>query len=350
MPLSTPEFSTRTADGIEWRIGLMGSPGMTIVLGLDMKRLNSEMAQVRHALFLVLPIALLLVAAGAWWVSQRALRPIETLTGTIKQVKSKGLDQRISSQDEDQEFSELIDVFNDMMEWLEKTFNQAIRFSADASHELKTPLTIIQAQLERAVLEAEPGSDEQRRYETLGKELQRLKSITQKLLLLARIDAGELKLNLRPLNLSRLVEAIAEDAEILAPKLTIESDIAPDVLAMADADLIKQVIQNLAANAIKYNLRGGFVQFKLRASGQRVRLTTENSGPRIRPEDRDKIFTRFYRGDKSRSRHISGAGLGLSLAREIVQAHQGTLTLESGPDGTTIFSLTLPRVRARRNS
>jgi signal transduction histidine kinase len=176
-----------------------------------------------------------------------------------------------------------------------------------------------------------------------GKELQRLKSITQKLLLLSRIDAGELKLNLRPLNLSQLLEGIVEDTEVLAPTLTVEGELVPDLWVMADADLMKQVIQNLAANAVKFNHKGGFVRFKLHSDDKQVEFTIANSGKGIATEDRDKVFTRFYRGDKARSRGVSGAGLGLSLAREIIRAHQGELVLEPSTDGNTVFSLTLPK-------
>jgi two-component system, OmpR family, heavy metal sensor histidine kinase CusS len=350
IPLKTPEFSTREAGGAKWRVGMMGSPDLTVVLGLSMKRLNAEMAQVRRALLMVLPIALLFVALGAWWLSQRALEPIEAVTGTIKRVKAKGLDQRISGQDEDREFSEVIAVFNDMMDWIERGFHQAIRFSADASHELKTPLTVLQAQLEQAVNEAEPGSDEQRRYVALGKELQRLKSITQKLLLLSRIDAGELKLNLRPLNLSQLVEGIVEDTETLAPDLKVENELAPDLWVMGDEDLMKQVIQNLASNAVKFNREGGCVRFDLKASDEGVRLAIANSGPGIRPESRDEVFTRFYRGDKAHSRRVGGAGLGLSLAREIVRGHHGQLVLECSSSDATVFSLTLPKATRDSNA
>jgi heavy metal sensor kinase len=344
--LKTPELFTREANGIKWRIGMTGSPELTFVLGLNTRRITEEMAQIRHAVLMALPIALLFVAAGAWWISQRALKPIEAVTGTIREVKTKGLSQRVSDQKEDREFSELIALFNDMMDWLENSFRQAVRFSADASHELKTPLTVLQAQLEQAVHEAEPGSQEQRRYVAFGKELQRLKSITQKLLLLSRIDAGELKFHLRPLDLSQMIEGIAEDTEILAPELRIESEIAPGLQVMGDADLMKQVVQNLAANAVKYNCKGGFIRMALHADGERVRLSMANSGRGIPPEERGRVFTRFYRGDKARSRTVSGAGLGLSIAREIVRAHQGELVLETSSEESTVFCVSLPRAGA----
>jgi len=243
----------------------------------------------------------------------------------------------------DREFSELIDVFNDMMDWLERSFHQATRFSADASHELKTPLTILQAQLEQAVQEAEPDSEERRRYVNLAKEVQRLKSITQKLLLLARIDAGELKLNLRPLDLSALVEGAIEDTETLAPHLNVESDVAPAITILGDEDLMRQIVQNLASNAVKYNREGGFVRFTLEANHERIRLAIANSGPGISPESHYDVFKRFYRGDKAHSRVVGGSGLGLSIAREIARAHHGDLELEKSSDGITVFSLALPR-------
>lgn len=346
VPLSRVEFFTSENDGVSWRVGVMGSPGTTLVLGINMERISREMALVRRAVFMLLPLSLLLIAGGAWWISGRGLRPIRMLTSAVERVTAKGLDQRISGQNEDREFSRLITVFNEMLERLEKSFHQAIRFSADASHELKTPLTILQGQLEQAVHEAAPGSNEQRRYSTLAKEVQRLTAITRKLLLLSRVDAGELKLNLRPLDLSQLIEAVGEDTVILAGgELEVQSSIVPGIWVLADADLMKQVVQNLASNALKYNQKGGFIRLTLQGDERRVRFTVRNSGRGIAPEDRGKVFERFYRGDKARSRQVDGLGLGLSLAREIVRAHNGDLILEETPPGVTTFTMMLPRAR-----
>lgn len=344
VPLRPPEFFTSANDGVSWRVGVLGSPNTTLVLGVNIERIGREMALVRRAVFMLLPLALLLAAGGAWWISGRALRPIGALTAAVERVTAKGLDQRITGQNEDLEFSRLITVFNEMMERLEKSFQQAIRFSADASHELKTPLTILQGQLEQAVHEAEPGSNEQRRYSALAKEVQRLTAITRKLLLLSRVDAGELKLNLRPLDLSQLIEAVGEDTVILARELEVQTSIVPGVQVMADSDLLKQVVQNLASNALKYNQKGGFIRLTLQGDDRRVRFTVANSGQGIPPEERGKVFERFYRGDKARSRRVDGLGLGLTLAREIVRAHHGDLVLEDSPAGVTAFTMMLPRV------
>jgi two-component system heavy metal sensor histidine kinase CusS len=342
-PLRTPEFLTADAPGTRWRVGIMGNPETTIVLGLNMNRLNAETAHARAAFLMALPIALMAVAAGAWWSSRRALHTLHSITRTIERVKAKGLDQRVSVQDIDREFYELIEIFNDMLAWMGRNYQQAIRFSADASHELRTPLTVLQGQLEQAIHAARPGSGEQRRYVTLGNEVQRLKRITEKLLLLSRVDAGELNLLLRPVNLSELLEGVVEDTETLAEQLEIGAEITPDVWVMADPDLLKQVIQNLAANAIKYNQQGGFIRFELRASEDGVALRTENSGRGIACEDRDRVFTRFFRGDPARARDAGSAGLGLSIGREIARAHHGDLVLETSSDSCTAFLFTLPR-------
>jgi len=345
-PLRGPEpllFTTQRAGGQQWRLGMLGNPDVTVVLGFNMNQFNAETLQLRNAFLIASMVALLLIAAGGWWISQRALRPIKMLTQAAEAVTATGLDQRIPSGDEDVEFMRLITVFNQMMDRLEKSFYQTTRFSADAAHELNTPLTILQGELEHALQSAELGSNQQQQYSTLLEEVQRLKSIIRKLLLLSLADSGQLKLNLEPVNISETLEAVCEDIEILAPHLTAEKYIDSDVWVMADADLIRQVIQNLTNNAIKYNHDGGSITLRLRCEGPVVTFSISNSGRTVPPEDRDRIFDRFYRGDKARSRRVDGVGLGLSLAREIARAHQGNLVLEDTPDGTNAFTLTLPR-------
>ena len=156
----------------------------------------------RNIFLVTLPAALLLVGGGGWLVAGRALRPLKTIAQTAERVTARGLDQRIPVSDEDPEISRLIQVLNGMMDRLEASFNQATRFSADASHELKTPLAIMQGELENAVQAAEPGSPAQQVFSNLLEETQRLKTITRGLLLLAQADAGRLKLALEDVDLS----------------------------------------------------------------------------------------------------------------------------------------------------
>jgi len=196
--------------------------------------------------------------------------------------------------------------------------------------------------LEHALNSAEPGSEQQRVYGDLLEEIQRLKSITQKLLLLAKADAGQLKLELQPMNLSSAVLELVEDACDLNESLQIEHAVQPGVQVKTDADLLQQVLQNLLSNAAKYNQPEGSIRFELSANATHASLRVGNTGPGIPESARPRIFERFFRADPSRNREIGGSGLGLSLSREIVRAHGGELDLESAANGWTWFHLRLP--------
>ena len=335
-------------DGLmrSWRIELLGDSARTVVVGLDLDTHEHYMLMNALALLAALPLAALLAAVGGWVLSARALRPVQRLTETAESITAQGLDQRLAAADEDIEFARLIKVFNAMLERLEKSFQQATRFSADAAHELKTPLSILQGELEQAVQEVEDGSRQQQVYGELLAEVQRLKTIVRKLLLLSLADAGRLQLTLQPLDLSAAVETLREDTEVLGPGLTVVVDVEPHVWVLADAELLGQVLANLASNAIKYNRPGGSIRFQLRRKEASVHLTVVNTGAAISPADVGKVFDRFYRASKARDRAVDGFGLGLSLAREIVRAHGGELALVSSTAEATTFVLTMPATDA----
>ena len=189
---------------------------------------------------------------------------------------------------------------------------------------------------------APSGSPQQEVYSSLLDEVSRLKAIVQKLLLLSLADTGRLQLKCEPVNLTRMLENVIEDCRAQAPHLTVEQTLAPDVYVNADADLLEQALQNLAGNAIKYNRQNGRIRFELIKESSRVVVGIANTGPRIPPTDHERIFERFYRGDKSRSNSVEGVGLGLSLSREIVRAHDGELTLEGSNNDLNRFAVQLP--------
>ena len=330
-------------DGLTaWRISILGNEYHTLVIGLNLAAHEQYLLLNALALLAALPLAALLAAAGGWLLSERALRPVRKLTETSEAITAQGLHQRLADEAEDTEFARLIRVFNAMLERLERSFQQATRFSADAAHELKTPLAILQGELEQALQEAETGSPQQQVYGELLEEVGRLKTIIHKLLLLSLADAGQLKITMRPLDLSAAVEELREDTEALAPELAVESDVDPEVWVQADAELLGQVLQNLASNAIKYNRPEGSIRYQLRRKGESVHLTVTNTGAGVPPEDLRKVFQRFYRANKARDRAVDGLGLGLSLAREIVRAHGGELALFSSRKDETNFVLSLP--------
>jgi heavy metal sensor kinase len=302
---------------------------------------DSRMAELRNTYFTTLVVVLALVAGGSWFVARRALRPVTALTQTAERVTARGLGQRIPAMSGDAEFNRLVTVFNEMLDRLETSFTQATRFSADASHELKTPLARLQMELEEALQSAPAGSRQQEVFSSMLDEVTRLKAIVQKLVLLALADAGRLQLQKQPVNLTRLLDGVIEDSRLQAPHLRVEQSLAPNVEVQADPELLEQALQNLATNAIKYNCEGGRIRFELTMDTKSVLMLVANTGPAIPESERERIFERFYRADQSRSQRVDGVGLGLSLTREIIRAHGGELKLEND-DEMNRFVVRLP--------
>lgn len=339
---SLPQFRTITLEDGTYRLCRMGQPHITITIGLDLAAYRAETNRFRNAFFTAALVALLALALGGWILARQALAPVATITATAEGITARGLDQRVPQREADAEFERLTEVINSMLGRLERSYQQAVRFSADAAHELKTPLTILQGELDQAVQGADPGSSEQQRFSDLLEETQRLKVIVQKLLLLSQADAGELKLTLEPVDLSRELAAAAEDLEIIAPSLEVKQDLPPGIEIDADPDLLRQVIRNLFSNAVKHNREGGWIDMRLEQDGLSVRFSIANSSAVIPPGDRERIFHRFHRVDPSRSKAVDGTGLGLSLAHEIARAHGGDLVLSASGEDQSTFTLTLP--------
>ena len=343
-----PRFFTARTPESAWRIGIMGNDELRLVVGLNYDAAQAELNRMRNLFLITLPAALLLVGGGGWLVAGRALRPLKTIARTAEQVTARGLDQRIPMSDEDPEIRRLIDVLNGMINRLEASFRQATRFSADASHELKTPLAIMQGELENAIQSSAPGSPEQRVFSDLLEETQQLKRITSSLLLLAQADAGQLRLALEEIPLSDDLAAMIEDAQILAADSNIQFrlDIQAGLKVRGDRGLLRMALLNLISNAVRYNEPNGSVGLTV-AGGDEVKLTLCNTGPGIPPEDQPRVFDRFYRVRHSESRAADGLGLGLSLAREIILAHKGTLVLKESRPGHTCFEVSLKPVNER---
>ena len=340
--MKKPVFQTMKASTGEWRVGVLGNEAVTMIIGVSLAEYHRDSGRVRNAFLIAVPLGLLVLAAGGWLLATRALRPVALITRTARGITARGLDKRIPTTTADADLARLVEVINGMLDRLEKSFQQAVRFSADAAHELQTPLTVLQGELEQAIQTAAVDSDEQQRYGDLLEEVQRLKAIVQKLLLLARADAGQLALHLESVDLTTLLEDAIEDVKAIAPELEVQQHIPAVIRVMADADLLAQAIRNMTSNAVKYNCERGRVQFELETTNGIARFTLSNTGVAIPEEDRERVFDRFYRVDKSRSRRVSGMGLGLSIVREIARAHHGDVVLNPVHDDLISFTLTLP--------
>ena len=301
-----PVYVTAEAADASWRLAAMGNEEVTLTIGMDLGGFYGEIRRFRDALAVAVPIAMLLLGAGGWFLAGQALRPVKVLTTVAGGITAKGLDQRVPAMPADREFQ------------------------------------ILQGRLEQAVQSAPLGSAAQRDSAELLEEVQRLKTIVQKLLLLAQADSGQLKLSVQRVDISTEVDALCQDVQALAPGLTLRTDIAPGVCVMSDPDLIRQALQNLTGNAIKHNRDGGEIVVTVRRQDARATVTISNTTEAALHLDRDRIFERFYRGDKARGRDVDGVGLGLSLAREIARAHQGDLELQELRKGWISFALWLP--------
>lgn len=341
MTIRGPVYATLAIPGGEWRAMTIANEAVTLSIAMSLSGLELEMSQFKHTLLIVVPLGLLLIIAGSWFVGNAALRPVRRLADTVESITASRLDKRLAMGTADDEFRRLIELFNGMLERLEKSFLQATRFSADAAHELKTPLAILQAQLEQALQRAPDGSPEQREAADQLDEIQRLRGILQKLLLLSQADTGELPLSPEPLDLAEVIRASADDIAILAPGRKVTITAPEHLMVTGDPVLLKQVIDNLVSNAVKFGDTTGRIAFELSSGKDLVIFRISNTGAPIPPGDHDRIFERFYRADSSHSRTIEGSGLGLSLAREIARAHGGELKLESSDDRKTTFVLTL---------
>ena len=339
-----PRFFTAKTPESVWRLGVMGNDDLRLVVGLNYDGVQAELNRMRNLFLLAVPLALLLVGAGGWWVAGRALRPLKTIARTAELVTARGLDQRIPDSVEDPEITRLIQVLNGMIDRLETSFRQATRFSADASHELKTPLAIMQGELENAIQTAPPASPEQRVFNNLLEETQHLKRITSNLLLLAQADSGQLRLTMEEIPLSTDLEGMIEDAHILAAESNIQFklDLPPGIKVRGDRGLLRMALLNLIKNAVRYNEPGGSVGLTL-AAAQEIELTICNTGSGIPPADQPRVFDRFYRVRQPGPASGDGLGLGLSLAREIILAHKGRLVLKESRPGHTCFTVSLKR-------
>lgn len=341
-----PRFYTIAAEGRRYRIGVYRNPGVILVTGADLDQFSRDVTQLRNAFLVALPAALAVIAVGAWWLGRNALEPIQALEREMESVSARELDQRLEVGRADIEFVRIIETYNAMLERLERSFHQANRFSADASHELKTPLAIMRGTLEQGLERCGDDPWAQEVFSQLLEQTGRQGGILESLLLLSRADAGKLEISAEELPLSELLETWLEDAGLLAEMrdITIQSEIEPGIRMEGDAILLQRVAHNLFSNAVRYNRQGGRIECRLSRSDLGIEWTVANTGEPILEADRERIFERFERAPLAEGDIPDGVGLGLSLAREIVVAHGGSISVSETGEGLTEFRVLLANI------
>jgi len=306
-------------------------------------------ATVRGAAVLAIVLALMgagVAFAGAWWFAGRATRPVAEIVAQAEAVEAGTLSARITAHAEVTEYRRLVTVLNAMLDRLDRAFQAQRRFVADASHELRSPLTVLKGDIDVA-LRRERGAEEYRRaLESSREEVDRMSLLAENLLTLARADAGLPPDQLRPVDLEEVARRAAERSRGAALQAGLELRLASSpTRTRGDAGLLERAVGNLVENAVKYSPPGARIEVRCRSADGVAQVEVEDTGAGVAPEHAPHIFDRFYRGDPARSRG-SGTGLGLPIARAIAEAHGGRLELVRAGPGA-LFRLSLPAAGPR---
>jgi heavy metal sensor kinase len=328
------------------RVHHLGNGGaVTVRLAISEEPLWREFWEMVTILGIGLPLTVLLVAFTGYLVAARALKPVDSMAQRAAQITAEQLNERLQIENPNDELGKLGTAFNATLARLERSFDQLRRFTADASHELRTPLTAIQSVGEVSL--RIPG-DVNHYRDTIGsmlEETNRLAQLVDSLLTMARADAGRVQLHRVDVNLFDLADESVGLLEVLAEEKqqTIQVDGNRSITVTADRTLLRQAIVNLLHNAVKYSPDRSEIKLRVGKTESSVIVEVQDNGPGIPFEDRGRIFERFYRVDKSRTRVAGGAGLGLSIAQWAISMHAGTIEVQCEPGPGSTFRICLPK-------
>jgi signal transduction histidine kinase len=288
--------------------------------------------------------AVLLGLLGGWWLTRRALGPVKKLTDAATKIHERNLRDPLPRTRNGDELDQLTKVFNDSLARLDDSFKRIHEFTLHASHELKTPLTVMCGEAEIASRDESLPAAERERAASQLDELRRLARIVDGLTLLAKADAGQITLAMEPVRLDELVRDNFADAQILAEPqgIKVEMQNCEEISVRGNRHRLRQLLLNLADNAVKYNQPQGRVTMNLRRAANMAEFTIANTGAGISPEILPRVFDRFFRGDPAHSQTVDGCGLGLSIAQWIVSVHNGTIKIESAAMKPTTVTIRLP--------
>ena len=313
-----------------------------ILVGQSLESLYLEQRQFLLQLLLIGTAVLLVGIGGGWWLTTRAIRPIEDISAAAGRISAGNLSERVTADDPDNEIGRLAAVLNDTFARLESAFDQQKRFVADAAHELRTPLAVLITEAQTILSRERSAAEYRESIEDNLEAAQQLRGLTESLLELAHLESsGEAPLRER-FELAGIVRASIDQLAPLAAQRNIDvtTDLTP-VRAIGDESQVTRVITNLLSNAIYYNYEGGSVAVRLLEDDGAACFTVTNTGEGIDADVLPCVFDRFYRADKARSRADGRSGLGLAISKAIVDAHDGTITVKSNA-GETTFEVCLP--------
>ena len=344
----TPTSFTTTVDGKRWRgllapISGQNEPRGFVLVAGSLQREEAALGRVRNLLVAGSVLGLLLAAGVGWVIARQGLRPVEEMTETVQAIAlSRGFSRRFKVDNRRDEVGQLATTFNEMLASLEAAYSAQRRFVADASHELRSPLTSIRSNVEflQRNLDA-PKEDRAEALADVAAEADRMTRLISDLLLLARADAGH-KIEMSRVALDDLLRDVHKQVQPRANGVAVESGPLRRTEVLGNAAWLKQLLLILVENALKYTPRGGRVALLLEREGDKAVIRVRDTGMGITPEDLPHVFDRFYRADKARARDEGGSGLGLSVAQWITQEHAGTIEVQSEVGKGTTFSVRIP--------
>lgn len=332
------------------RVRDAGPQVVGVAVGEPVRDLDIAPSRLAKSMLVISPLILLFALGMGFLLSERALRPVKGMIEELEAITDgRSLHRRLPAPGtQPDELGRLANTINGLLARLETSFSAMRRFVADASHELKTPLTVMRAGVERAL--TDPETQPQALVpleETLG-EIRRTTELVESLLTLARVDEGRMELHREPTDLGEVLREVHETAQILGEGAGVEVALElPEAAVAVDADRsrLRQLVMNLAINAVKYTNPGGTVWLTLTGTPQAVTVSVRDTGIGIAPGDVARVFDRFWRADPARSRtgDRPGIGLGLSISKWIAEAHGGSIAVTSRPGRGSTFTVTLPR-------
>lgn len=338
---TTGDASTRTCS---MRVALPGRGDFVVQATYSLAGVNGELEHFRNLAIVVFLLAAIGSVVGGRMIARKSLSPVHAMTHAIRRINAADLTQRLGQTGEDDELDQLAGVLNDMLERLERQVNRIRQFTADAAHELRTPLAALRGNAEVALGEHATHDGRRQTLEDSIEEYDRLSRLTEDLLLLARADAGHAIVKRRSVKLRRAIEDVVELFGAVADEngvgICVHGDC--DAHIQADPERVRQVLCNIFDNALKFTPKGGHIDIELSANETEARISVSDSGVGIDPAVLPHVFDRFSRADSARTRSTGGFGLGLPICRTIVEAHGGGIEVESEPNRGTRVILKLP--------
>jgi heavy metal sensor kinase len=300
-------------------------------------------------LFISIPSLLLCAAAGGYWISTRALAPVDQITQTARTISAQNLSSRLVVPRTGDELQRLSETLNGMLERLESAFKKITQFTADASHELRTPVAVMRTRAELSLRKARSADEYRDVISEVLAELEKTSGLIEQLMFLARADSGAESPHFAATNVTDVLREACHQGSALAEakQIAFQEQISPDSMwIQGDASSLRRLFLILIDNAVKYTPSSGQIEVSLQRNNGYAIAQVRDTGIGIAETDLPNVFERFYRADKARTRESGGVGLGLSIGRWIAEVHAGTIEVQSSPGHGSIFQIRLPIMKA----